>query len=154
MCDRETSCAVAQTRNRLDGSASFKSKREAGRVGWGAQTILLAVIRKSLFCSRKTAYSPAACFIYMWQTCPCPRETATYSAYITENTSLKALLYSSLHSSLAFSDFICFYNLPCSLPYSCLLNPPSSIKFVFIPPACLPPRLQVPKEASKAQSRR
>lgn len=47
------------------------------------------------------------------------------------------LILTFLHFlTLLFPPLICFYNLPCCLPYLHLLNPPSSIKFMFIPPAC------------------
>lgn len=66
-------------------------------------------------------------------TCPCP---GVITAPLTQWLHLPFLHL--------FSDSLSFHNISCCLPDSHLLNPPSGIKFVFIPPACLPLHLQVP----------
>lgn len=69
-----------------------------------------------------------------------PGEIATVFDHREDNFSEQLLHLSFSHPPFPTvlthtpSDFICFHCPPHSHP----LNPPSSIKFVFIPPACLP----------------
>lgn len=142
--------------NRPDTSTNFKGERE---MQWKMQRqALLGVLVKPLFSERKTLYSFALICRCMHlgnlpsHTCPCPGEIAVCFDHREDNsasnhTSLilsSSLLLSTFLTQL-FSDFICFHNLPCSH----LLNPPSSVTFVFIPPVCLPHVSGSPRKYSK-----
>lgn len=156
----ETSCALAESRNRLDGSIYFKDVRE---VKGKKRSDKLWVFKRAVALLRRDTLC-TCCFICIWEICPLTpaqsmqssppgKITARFDIMTPLQAAASIIRYSYLPFSTfliqLFSDSLCFHNISCTLPYSHLLNPPSSIKFVFIPPACLPHVFRSPRRHPK-----